>query len=482
MSFAVLWVPDFALHALCRSEPSLVGQPLALTEGEGRKAIVTEVTVEAMPVRPGFTATLAMARCPGVILRQRDVLAEIEAQRLLVAAAFTISPRVEPTANGLCTIDLQGADPRQTEAALRLALVELERAGIPPRAGIAETPLIAGYAARQADPILWIEDQAKFLRPLPLEFANPLPAQAEVLRGWGLKTLGDLVDLSKAEIGARLGTEGVILWERAAGETTRVLRTVEPARSFAAEWLYEPPIESLEPLLFKLRRFAERLALELRGSQLVAQSLSLTLMLEDESDYHRSFQLPEPGTDVESWLRVMQTHFDTVKTTARVIGSRLVAQPTRPPQKQDGLFETGLKDPELFWENLARVAAIVGDDRVGTPVLSDTHRPDAYTLVKPAEVVPASDPAPVHPIRGGVLRRFRPAWDVDVTMQFDQPVHVHGPVTGAIRAWAGPWKLSGDWWHPQAWACEYWHVELDTGAVYRLARTPQGWRVEGVID
>ena len=47
--------------------------------------------------------------------------------------------------------------------------------------------------------------------------------------------------------------------------------TPEPARSFAAEWLDEPPIESLEPLLFRLRCFAERVALELRGLQLAVE-------------------------------------------------------------------------------------------------------------------------------------------------------------------------------------------------------------------
>ncbi len=482
MKFAVLWVPDFALHALCRSEPALVGRPLALTEGEGRKAVVTEVTVEAMPVRPGFAVTLAMARCPGIVLRPRDPLAEIEAQRLLVAAAFTISPRVEATANGLCTIDLSGADPRHTETALRLGLLELERSGIPARAGIAPTPLIAAYAAREADPIRWVDDPAGFLRPLALDFAEPSRAHRDILHGWGLKTLGDLVDLSKAQVGERLGAEGVLLWERAAGETTRVLRLVEPARSFAAEWVYEPPIESLEPLMFKLKRFAERVAWELRGTQLVAEALSLTLFLEDETDYHRSFRLPEPGTDVEGWLRVMQTHFDTVKTTARVTGARLVASPARPPQKQDGLFETGLKDPELFWENLARVAAIVGDDRVGTPVPGDTHRPDAFTLVRPAEVVPAEEPAPIHPPRGGTLRRFRPAWDVQVVLQDGYPVSLHGAVSGPVARLSGPWHLSGDWWNGAPWATEYWHVELAEGAVYRLARTPTGWQVEGVID
>ena len=85
---------------------------------------------------------------------------------------------------------------------------------------------------------------------------------------------------------------------------------------------------------------------------------------------------------------MLHAHLDTVRTASRVAGVRLVASPARPPARQQGLFDTGLRDPASFWENLARVAAIVGDERVGTPVPGDTHRPDAFSMERPAEAVP----------------------------------------------------------------------------------------------
>ena len=72
MNYAVLTVPDFALHALRRHEPALARQPVALIAGEGRKAVLTQVSPEAAGLTPGLTVTLAMARCPGVVLRPRD--------------------------------------------------------------------------------------------------------------------------------------------------------------------------------------------------------------------------------------------------------------------------------------------------------------------------------------------------------------------------------------------------------------------------
>jgi protein ImuB len=47
---------------------------------------------------------------------------------------------------------------------------------------------------------------------------------------------------------------------------------------------------------------------------------------------------------------------------------------------------------------------------------------------------------------------------------------------------AGPWRVSGEWWRPKAWAVETWQVELSEGGVYQLAHTDDGWRVEGVLD
>ena len=297
---------------------------------------------------------------------------------------------------------------------MRLRAAELARAGLPLRIGAGATPLLASYAARCAGPVLVVDDPEGFLRPLPLAFAEPTPGQQEILRGWGIGTLGALTALPKAEVGRRMGAEGVLLWERAAGQSERVLRLVEPARSFAAEWAYEPPVESIEPLLFKLRRFAERIALELRGAGFVAEKLSLTLLLEDGTDRRREFRLPEPGASVDGWLRVLNEHLATVRTDARIAGVRLVAAPARPLERQEGLFDAGLRDPAAFWENLARVAAIVGDDRVGTPVPLDTHRPDAFVMERPAEAVEPPASAPVHPACGPTLRRFRPPWPVRV--------------------------------------------------------------------
>ena len=56
---------------------------------------------------------------------------------MLLASGFALSPRVEATGLGWCTIDLQGANPERAEAELRRQVAELTRLGLPARGGMA---------------------------------------------------------------------------------------------------------------------------------------------------------------------------------------------------------------------------------------------------------------------------------------------------------------------------------------------------------
>ncbi|OFV87752.1 MAG: hypothetical protein A2V74_03765, partial [Acidobacteria bacterium RBG_16_70_10] len=56
-------------------------------------------------------------------------------------------------------------------------------------------------------------------------------------------------------------------------------------------------------------------------------------------------------------------------------------------------------------------------------------------------------------------------------------------VRGAVVAYAGPWRASGDWWDV-AWSREEWDVALGGGGVYRIFfdRLREAWFVEGELD
>src|SRR6266516_492978 len=194
-----------------------------------------------------------------------------------------------------------------------------------------------------------------------------------ILHKWGIHTLGQLAALDKEQLGARLGPEAVRMWERTNGQSHRVLKLIRPPESFEESFEFEHEIETAEPLLFMLRRFLEQLALRLSGIYLVAKELTLRIIFANRKCYERCFKIPQPTNDVDLLFRMLQTHLENFKSEHPIIAVALTAQPVRPASQQFGLFEMSLRNPNQLLETLARLTGLLGTDRVGTPVLEETH-------------------------------------------------------------------------------------------------------------
>lgn len=484
--YAVLRIPTFALQAILRVEPALAGQPVALAAVAGRGPVIEVCNDLARQagVEPGSTVPQAQARCATLVLRTPRADLEREAADALRAVAFGITAYVEPTAPGVCTLGLEKLPAARHRPALEAALAQLADFGLPGAAGTGATPPLALYAARHAPTGEIRHSDPAFLAALPVDAAEPPPALRPILAAWGIRTLGQLTALAKADVTQRLGRTGLDLWERAAGETVRPLAVVAPAREFTAQFASEHELETLEPLLFVLRRFVDRLALELAQAHQAAVAIALVLELADGGPYIRSLRLPEPVTDPGILFRTLQTHLETVRTPAPVVGFRLRIEPGRIMVRQQGLFDGGLRDPHGFADTLARVVGLVGAERVGRPVPANTHRPDSFTLAAPPATLAPRPDGYVPPLRGRPLRRFRPPLPARVLLADATPIQVWaGQVGGGVVAASGPWVSSGDWWESgRAWRQEEWDVELATGGLYRLRRTAEGWALEGEYD
>lgn len=497
--FTVLYIPDFGLQAVLRIEPGTSGRAAALFTDNTKKSVALAVNpaARAAGVEIGMTAPQAVARCPTLLIRAPNAEAEADARGALLAVGFTVSPTIEDTAPGVCTVDLKGVRRSEYERTAAAAVTQLKQLGFDVTAGIGSAPLLALYAARHVtshagrnlpisprNGVLLVAEGRSFLGPLPLSAADPTAEIAGILARWGLRTLGDLTALSRDDIGRRLGSEGLALWDRAKGGEPRPLHPVAPPQTFSAAREFEDEIETLEPLLFILRRFLERLTLELRTGGHVAAALDLTLNLADESSYERSFRLPEPTADIDILFRALHTHLESLRTDSPIVGLQLHATPTRPLVRQQGLFETGLRDPHGFAETLARIVAIVGSDRVGTPKREDTHRSDAIKLVPPAAVIPPPAEPPLHSAIGLPLRRYRPPLRAQLELINGKPTYVWtDQFSGAIGQVRGPWLSSGEWWQAdRAWRRTEYDIALAQGGLYRLVLTDRSWFIEGEYD
>jgi protein ImuB len=341
-----------------------------------------------------------------------------------------------------------------------------------------------------------VEQRSKSDRRLT-EGKNASAARTEILailRKWGIHTLGELAALDREELRARLGPEAVRLWERANGTATRLLKFVQPPETFEESFEFEREIETTEPLLFMLRRFLEQLALRLSAIYLVAQQLTLRITFagscQDASaarTYERVFKIPQPTNDVDLLFRMLQTHLEDFKSEQPIVAVALTAEPSRPAAQQFGLFETALKNPHQLYETLARLTALLGTDRVGTPVKEETHRPDAFRIEPFAwSFSVAADTAASTEEENKLrvaLRRFRPAMHASVFSSENLPIHIQSDAVGdSVVDQSGPYLFSGNWWDEKSWARAEWDLQLDGGDVIRVHQSEEQWAIDGIYD
>jgi len=333
-----------------------------------------------------------------------------------------------------------------------------------------------------------------------MEGQMEVPEIFAIFHKWGIHTLGQLAALDKEQLGARLGPEAIRMWERANGRSSRLLKLIRPPESFQESFEFEREIETAEPLLFMLRRFLEQLAVRLAGIYLVAKELTLRITFansrQDEpavagkQSYERVFKIPQPTNDVDLLFRMLQTHLENFRSEHPIVAVALSAEPIKPAGQQFGLFETTLRNPHQLSETLARLTALLGGDRIGTPVLEETHRPDAFRMqpfrwdiLESAVPSGQSFDALRTAHATAALRRFRPVMSASVLQDEDTPSHVRSAeMSGKIIAQRGPYFLSGNWWDEKSWARAEWDLQLQNGELVRAHERDGVWKIDGVYD
>src|SRR5579864_1457015 len=227
-------------------------------------------------------------------------------------------------------------------------------------------------------------------------------------------------------------------------------------------------------------------------SSIFNRQSSVSPCLRGERIYARALHLPLPMLNPKTFLKLLQLELQAHPPGAPVTKVWLAAEPVRPRATQTGLFLPLSPEPERLELTLARIAAVVGKSRVGSPEILDTHRPETFCVRHFAPAAPRQEMElreKLGPLTA--LRLFRPPLRASVLMHAGAPVRITAAIQPDVRGeivWsAGPWHASGEWWKEEAWAREEWDIILqnETGAaLYRLYREPASgqWFVEGSYD
>lgn len=447
---------------------------------------------------------------------------------VLTDLAFSFSPLIEQTSDDTVVLDVSGQDllfgyaqtPVPTAAAhspLQNIADEIAqratRSNLKINVALAANPDTAIHAARSFKGITVIpvneEDlrlQAISIKRLDYSLAQIDARRAEEIDEtftlWGIRTFGDLARLPLSGIAERLGQDGVQMQKLAQGKTDRRLYLVRPPIGFAQSLELEHPVCELEPLSFILSRLLNQLCANLHEYALATNELQIELKLEDKTQHQSAITLPVPMRNPKTLLRLLLFDIEARPPQAPVVMVTIIAEPVKPRAAQTGLFIPLAPEPEKLEITLARLAKLVGLDKVGSPEVLNTHRPDAFRVNKfSLPIARNSRSNPQSAIRNPLpvmgFRMFRPAWRAEVQTEFGKPTRLSassersaGKVRGVVICAGGPWRSSGEWWRQDVWARDEWDLAVIDPAspeseilcrVYRDLASEQ-WFVAGIYD
>ncbi len=388
--YACVHAAEFPAQALLRLRTELQSEPVAVLEGRAPQETVCALNQKARQ----HGAALGMTRLEaegiaGLKLLARSMEDEAAARAVFLECAAQFSPRIEEASQGTAcafVLDIAGTErlfgpPERLAERLRAALAA---AGFRASIAVSANFHTARMKAAAARGITVIPEGAEATRwrscPLPLWV---LPEEhAETFAIWGIRTLGELAALPEADLVARLGAQASI-WS-ALGARHVCARSFSPSS----------PRLRLKSSASSKRRWSRSDSLLFIGARMIdclvaraacAGARAGLAYGAYEARRRRiassaSIRPALPSTDRKFLLKLLQLEIAAHPPQAAVVALTLTAEAGQSSKVQLGLFAPQMPEPSRLDVTLARLKAIVGEDRVGSPVLEDTHRAGSFRM------------------------------------------------------------------------------------------------------
>jgi protein ImuB len=423
----VAWCPDWPVQASGFPYEA----PVALLHA-GRVVACTPAA-RADGVAPGLRRREAQRRCPGLVPVAHDPDRDARAFEPVVAAVETIAPRVEILQPGECAFPARGAaryHGGEPELVARVAAVADRVLGGTGRCrvGIAGGVFAAGLAARHGV-LVPAGETAAFLAPFGVATLNR-PDLADLLTRLGLRTLGQVAALPRADLATRFGPEGVRAHRLARGEDERPRNPRRPSPDLRVVAGLDPPAQRAEEAAFAAKRLADELAARLRRRGLACLALRVEVETEHGERlvrvwrHQEGFAVPSRrGTPSPAAGMAERVRWQLDGWLAGGPGSLQVASPAGQPSGAVSRLELAAEEVAAdrgrqlgFWGEegarreravraLARVQGLLGPDAVRGVELRGGRGPaDRVAFTRPGAAPSGSwkpDPPPAGPSSPG---------------------------------------------------------------------------------
>lgn len=484
-------------------------RPLVVAGREGNieQLVAVDAAAEQLGLRPGLALAQARAMHPGLAVVADDAGADAQLLDKIADWCRRFTPLVALDPPDGVLLDISGcAHLFGGEVALiDDVAAHVTNFGFTLRVATAGTIGCAWAAARFTPAaIVAPGGEREFLAPLPLA-ALRLPAETVAsLARVGFKRIADVLDLPRAPLAARFGSNFLRQLDRALGVEDEPLNPRLPVAAYLTEQRFAEPIALESDVLAVTERLARRLAVMLERNGEGARRIELALFRTDGAVRRVSAATSRPLRDPKE---VRALFVERLKTLADALDpgfgfdlaqlAILAAEPC--PPEQVGLGDT--EERADLARLVDRLSARLGPRRVICLVAHDSHIPELAALAMPAQTVAST-------VDDGwaAFRRFQSAVDLAPRplrlLARPEPIDAVAMVPDGppvrfrwrralheVAAAVGPERIEGAWWSEEGSpARDYFRVEDSAGrrfwlfrlGLYRDTTTPR-WFLHGLF-
>ncbi|RFF32227.1 Y-family DNA polymerase [Wenzhouxiangella sediminis] len=468
-----LWLglhcPQLPLLAAWQCDPEVPELHAVHGHQRGRHIILqASSAARRAGVTPGQPLATALAIAPALQSRPRHSRAEAALLEQLALGAWQGSSHVVQAPSDGVLLEIAGS--RRLYGGLR-PLVEalcadLERRGLPVRAGSAPVPATARLFARHGLHAADREIMRRKLHGLPLTALALDDRQARALAGCGLDSVAGLLRLPAPERARRFGpalNRHLLCLE---GRAPTPLAAWQPPEVFCLRLELPAASSDSAALLFVFRRAIERMAhwLDVRDQALTR--LHVTLHREDGGGrIPLEVGLSRPGMDAERLLELLALKLENLELPAPVEAVELRAESTgehRPPQAD---LWSGHNRGDAWPALLDRLKARLGEAGLSGLAPQPDHRPEkAWRWVEPGTSSNCEDERP------------RPTWLLPAPCPCRRE---------NLRLEDGPERIEAGWWDEEDCRRDYFVARDRHGRrlwVFHEHRPREGWFIHGLFD
>ncbi|GAA4683611.1 DNA polymerase IV [Frondihabitans cladoniiphilus] len=387
--------------------PELRGKPVVVGHNSLR-SVVTAATYEARKfgVNSAMPMAVALRRCPQAIILEPHFERYRHFSSQVMAMFDDVTPHVERLGIDEAFLDVTGSR-RLLGSSFDIATALRKRVhaetGLHCSIGAASTKFVAKLASSVAKPdgllVVPHDETLAFLHPRPISALWGVGGRTEeVLRGYGLSTIGDVASTPLAVLQQAIGMAGgQKIHDLSWGRDSRQVTTRVDEKSVGHEVTFENDVLGADHIRRELFRLSDQVGRRLRAAGAVGRTVVLKLRFGDFQTITRSKTLADPtdlGRRIYEEVRGVYEATGKQDTPIRLVGVRVEQLTFSDDASATGAV--GLWDDDADWREaestMDALRARFGPGSVTSASLLGTSTKRISRGTRPPERVPMNDP------------------------------------------------------------------------------------------